>query len=56
VSDQKEKQLFINKILEMKIGINFLFIRQFSYNTWHSQPRMLVAERHRDYANKATAQ
>jgi hypothetical protein len=53
---KKEKQLLRNTILEMKIGIKFLFIGQFSYNTWHSQLRMLVAERHQDYANKATAQ
>ena len=37
----------------MKIGINVLFIGQFSYNT--SQPRMLVTERHQEYANKETA-
>ena len=36
----------------MKIEINFLFFGQFSYHTWHSQPCMLVIERHHEYANK----
>jgi len=40
----------------MKIGINFLLIRQFSCNTWHTQPQMLVTERHKEYINKETAQ
>ena len=39
----------------MKTGIHFLFIGQVSYNTCHSQPRMLVTGRHQEYANKETA-
>jgi hypothetical protein len=39
----------------MKIGIQFLFIGQFSYNTCHSQPLILVTGRHQEYANKEIA-
>ena len=44
-----KKSSFRNTIIEMKFGINFLFIGKFSYPTWLPQPRMLFTERRQKY-------